>query len=163
MPAGIMATVKTRVLIISDTHCAPLAQQNDGRQPFAPFKAPLPKADVLIHCGDLTMTGLEAEYHKTLDMLAQIDAPVKLVIPGNHDLSLDRDFVFSHAEKDSLSEPEAQAKVNKARDLWTAPEGRAQKDGITYLVEGVHQIDLPNGARVTIYASPYTPEFYDWG
>ncbi|KAK4507155.1 hypothetical protein PRZ48_000889 [Zasmidium cellare] len=158
-----MATVKTRVLIISDTHCAPLAEQDEGRQPFAPFKAPLPKADVLIHCGDLTMTGLEKEYHKTLDMLAQIDAPVKLVIPGNHDLSLDRDFVFSHAERDSKSEAEAQAKVDKARELWTSADGRAQKEGITYLTEGVHQIDLPNGASVTIYASPYTPEFYDWG
>lgn len=158
MPARIMATVKTRVLIISDTHCAPLAE-GDGH----PFKAPLPKADVLIHCGDLTMTGQETEYHQTLDMLAKIDAPVKFVIAGNHDLSLDRDFVFSHAERDKLSEAEAHAKVDKARELWTSPDGRAQREGVTYLQEGVHQIDLPNGARVTIYASPYTPEFYDWG
>jgi hypothetical protein len=33
---------------------------------------------------------------------------------------------------------------------------------VTYLDEGVHQISLPNGAVANIYASPYTPEFWDW-
>lgn len=69
------SAVKTRVLIISDTHNAPLHPRDDDI-PTAPFKAPLPSADLLIHCGDLTMTGQLDEYHKTLDMLALIDAPV---------------------------------------------------------------------------------------
>jgi hypothetical protein len=68
-------TIKTRILIISDTHNAPLSSKEDG-EPTAPFKSPLPSADLLIHCGDLTMTGELHEYHKTLDMLAEIDAPV---------------------------------------------------------------------------------------
>ena len=78
-------TVKTRVLIISDTHCAPLTH-DDGSVEMSksPFTAPLPKADLLIHCGDLTQTGLMSEYLETLDMLQAIDAPVKLVIAGNH-------------------------------------------------------------------------------
>lgn len=86
-PATKMAsnTVKTRVLIISDTHCASLSQE-DGNVEMSksPFTAPLPKADLLIHCGDLTQTGLMSEYLETLDMLQAIDAPVKLVIAGNH-------------------------------------------------------------------------------
>jgi predicted phosphodiesterase len=69
------STVKTRVLIISDTHNAPLSSREDAN-PTAPFKSPLPSADLLIHCGDLTMTGQLHEYHRTLDMLAEIDAPV---------------------------------------------------------------------------------------
>jgi predicted phosphodiesterase len=69
------STIKTRVLIISDTHNAPLSRRN-GAEPTAPFKSPLPSADLLIHCGDLTMTGQLDEYHRTLDMLAEIDAPV---------------------------------------------------------------------------------------
>jgi len=68
-------TIKTRILIISDTHNAPLSSKEHG-EPTAPFKSPLPSADLLIHCGDLTMTGELHEYHKTLDMLAEIDAPV---------------------------------------------------------------------------------------
>ena len=69
------STVKTRVLVISDTHNAPLSSGNNA-DPIAPFKSPLPSADLLIHCGDLTMTGELDEYHKTLDMLLEIDAPV---------------------------------------------------------------------------------------
>ena len=69
------STIKTRILIISDTHNAPLSSKEHG-EPTPPFKAPLPSADLLIHCGDLTMTGELHEYHKTLDMLAEIDAPV---------------------------------------------------------------------------------------
>ncbi|KAL1585687.1 hypothetical protein WHR41_05957 [Cladosporium halotolerans] len=161
-------TIKTRVLIISDTHNAPLSEKGDGK-PIAPFKSPLPSADLLIHCGDLTMTGQQDEYHRTLDMLSEISAPVKLVIAGNHDLSLDRDFVSSHRTHDpqrrqppSMSEEDADARVNAARDLWTAPDGRAKQEGVTYLDEGLHTIPLPNGAVATVYASPYTPEFWDW-
>jgi predicted MPP superfamily phosphohydrolase len=78
--------VKTRILVISDTHSAS-PDQNAGENDIA-FRPPLPKADVLLHCGDLTMMGLLHEYEKTLDMLESIDADLKLVIAGNHDISL---------------------------------------------------------------------------
>lgn len=61
-----------------------------------------------------------------------------------------------------MSGEQANARVNAARDLWTAANGRAKMEGVTYLDEGVHQIPLPNGAVVNVYASPYTPEFWDW-
>jgi hypothetical protein len=80
------SSVKTRFLIISDTHSAS-PDQNAGDDGFA-FRPPLPKADVLLHCGDLTMLGLLHEYEKTLDMLESIDAGLKLIIAGNHDISL---------------------------------------------------------------------------
>ncbi|EMC95045.1 hypothetical protein BAUCODRAFT_110250 [Baudoinia panamericana UAMH 10762] len=157
------ATVKTRLLIISDTHCAALrADDGSEKHPRPPFEAPLPSADVLIHCGDMTMTGEMDEYHQTLDMIREIDAPVKLVIAGNHDLSLDRDYIFNHLAKEGLIEEHAAFKVKQARDLWTASNGRAKTEGITFLDEGVHNIDLPNGAHLVAFASPYTPEFWDW-
>lgn len=163
-------TVKTRVLIISDTHCAPLSKRDGKGKPlYPPFKAPLPSADLLIHCGDLTYCGHLNEYRESLDMLKEIDAPVKLVIAGNHDLSLDKDFVFSHIGKRKSgwktveSRQAAETVVKQARDLWLAPDGRARMEGVTLLEEGVHEIDLPNGARINIYASPYTPEFHDFG
>lgn len=153
------STVKTRVLIISDTHCAPLK----GKNVLAPFVAPLPKADLLIHCGDLTYRGLLEEYHNTLDMLKTIDAPVKLVIAGNHDLTLDRDFVYGHSKVYDNNEKLQDDLVQKAHDLWRSPNGRAKQEGVTILNEGVHAVTLPNGAQLTVYASPYTPEFCDWG
>jgi predicted phosphodiesterase len=69
--------VKTRVLIISDTHLASLRPRDDQPQrPTPPFEAPLPAADVLIHCGDLTYTGDFKQFEQTLDMLKDIEAPV---------------------------------------------------------------------------------------
>lgn len=154
----------TRVLIISDTHRAPLQQNDTQPAPTPPFIADLPQADLLIHCGDLTMMGGIEEYHDTLDMLKLIKAPVKLVIAGNHDLTLDRDFMLSHVKhKAGGSHQLAEMTILQERDLWTSPEQRAVQEGVTFLDEGHHQIDLPNGATVSVYASPYTPEFCDWG
>ncbi|QIW97940.1 hypothetical protein AMS68_003458 [Peltaster fructicola] len=114
------------------------------------------------------MTGKAEEYHKTLDMLKQIDAPVKIVIAGNHDLSLDREFVLSHTDdqydnrQPLMSAEQAQQRWQDVREIWTSPKGRAKQEGVTFLDEGVHLITLANGASVNVYASPYTPEFCDW-
>lgn len=156
------ASIKTRVLIISDTHCAGLSKHGHA-QPRPPFIFPLPKADVLIHCGDLTHEGTIEQYNRTLNMLKEIDAPVKLVIAGNHDLTLDREFVMGHLKRDKLTKEEGESRWQQARALWTAPNGRAVLEGVTFLDEGHHQITLPNGAKLKVYATPYTPEFYDWG
>ena len=165
-------TVKTRILMISDTHCAALnSQSEDDETDALPFTMPLPAADLLIHCGDLTHNGALEQYNQTLDMLRNIDAPVKLVIAGNHDMSLDRDFVLSHLGRLGAmgnwrrikTKDEAESIVKQTRGLWTASDVRAMTEGVRFLDEGVHQIDLPNGARVNVYASPYTPEFCDYG
>lgn len=165
-------TVKTRVLIISDTHCAGLSDHSlRDEHERLPFSLPLPSADLLIHCGDLTYTGKIHEYENSLDMIKQIDAPVKLVIAGNHDMSLDKNFVYDHVGRSGAmgawrrinDNNMAEATWKEARDLWTAPDAQAKRQGVTFLDEGTHQIDLPNGARVNVYASPYTPSFCDWG
>jgi 3',5'-cyclic AMP phosphodiesterase CpdA len=80
------SNITTRFLVISDTHSAS-PEQNVAKDDIA-FRPPLPKADVLLHCGDLTMIGHLHEYEKTLTMLEGIDADLKLVIAGNHDISL---------------------------------------------------------------------------
>lgn len=145
--------IKTRFLIISDTHSSDPKQ---NAQTDAPFRPPLPKADVLLHCGDLTMVGLLDEYERTLDMLESIDADLKLVIAGNHDISLDETYynrkgAYMQGKRHEADMP------RKAREMWTGP--RAQKAGVTYLDEGTHIFILKNGARLGVYASPYQPEF----
>lgn len=86
--------IRTRLLIISDTH---------GKRPFDPtthpeeartygFHRPLPRADVAVHCGDLTIRSDVEEYQATFDMMREVDAPLKLVMPGNHDCSMDVGF-----------------------------------------------------------------------
>jgi 3',5'-cyclic AMP phosphodiesterase CpdA len=126
---------------------------------------------VLIHCGDLTYIGQMDEYHQALDMLKEIDADVKLAIAGNHDLSLDKDFILSHRGRDrkphtkqfnGLTEEEAKHRHKEAIDLWTAENGRAQTEGVRFLTEGLHRVELPNGSTLKLYVSQYTPEFCDW-
>ena len=38
----------------------------------------------------------------------------------------------------------------------------AKTAGVTYLTEGLHEFELSNGARFTIYASPWQPLFMNW-
>jgi len=76
-------TCKTRFLIISDTHNQELFPPTDKKHAF---RDPLPECDVLLHCGDLTMTGEFAEYESQIRLMSSIKAQLKLVIAGNHDL-----------------------------------------------------------------------------
>ncbi|THX11180.1 Metallo-dependent phosphatase [Aureobasidium pullulans] len=146
-------TVKTRILIISDTHSTPLQPTTSPN----PFRQPLPSADILIHCGDLTMKGLTSEYHKTLDLLASIDAPIKLVIAGNHDRTLDKTWMEKH--QNHLWDGET---YEEAREVWFGEKGRARREGVVMLEEGVHEVPLENGGVLTLYTSQYQPEFCDW-
>lgn len=89
------STTRTRLLIISDTHGhALLDPAHDGTEASHQygFRRPLPPADIALHCGDLTLRSTPKELETTLNLMREIDAPLKLVIPGNHDMSLDLKF-----------------------------------------------------------------------
>ena len=62
------ATVKTRLLIISDTHGMDLDLAD----------IPFQRADIAIHCGDLTEGSKLNEFRTTIKILKDIDAPLKL-------------------------------------------------------------------------------------
>lgn len=89
-------------------------------------------------------------------------AELKIVIPGNHDLSLDSKYYYGplgerhrHRRGDNPSEtPES------IRAMYTSPE--AVESGIVYLEEGIRTFNLRGGQKFTVYASAYTPEFCGW-
>lgn len=87
--------IKTRILIMSDTHSALPDPDSDY-----PFAKPLPKADIAIHCGDLTSTGKLHQHDRALTLLKALPAPLKIVIPGNHDLTLDSEYCSNHEDWD---------------------------------------------------------------
>ena len=73
------AEKRTRFVVISDTHNA-----HDQL-------GPLPDADVLLHCGDMTYRGTAAEltdFNRWLGEQRHIQT--RLVIAGNHDIGLDK-------------------------------------------------------------------------
>ena len=149
-----MSTVSTRFLVISDTHNFQFGDETEVR---GEFQHPAPKADVLLHCGDLTQVGGLPSYKSLLKFLGKIDAELKLVIAGNHDLDLDGRYWDTHLdeEHDDPKQHEKAVEIMKGN--------LAKEAGVTYLEEGLSTFTLKNGAKFTIYTSPYTPEFCDWG
>lgn len=183
-----MATVgiKTRICMISDTHTCP---PNPAQVKNNPYRFPLPKSDVLLHAGDLTKVGYSSEHETTVSMLKAADAELKLVIAGNHDITLDEEYFTSFGyrrhrkpirlgtsetplaeDKNSLmqtiragAEPaleDMKTYVRHVKDLYTNQSARDA--GIRYLEEGTHTFVLSTGAKLTVYASPYQPEFCHW-
>lgn len=149
--------IKTRFLILSDTHSA---LPDPDNQPDLHFSKPFPPADVAIHCGDLTSTGKIEEHRRALQLLKSLTAPLKLVIPGNHDLTLDREYCKEHPLLHGWTRPHYEQDLKEAYALYTNEE--AKQAGIIYLVHGSHTLTLPNAAKLTVFVSSYTPEFYDW-
>ncbi|KAL3417712.1 hypothetical protein PVAG01_10722 [Phlyctema vagabunda] len=140
----VRTSVPTRFLILSDTHNF----QFNENKPWS-LRRPVPKADVALHCGDLTNSGGSSNYRRAVDMMAEIDAELKIVIAGNHDRSLD--------EEHWIRSGGTSADTAEGLHIMTGPYAAAA--GVTYLVEGTKSFILSNGATFTIYTSPYTPEF----
>ena len=81
-------TKKIRFLLLSDTH---------GTWPFSSTK-PTAKVDVLLHCGDLTQVGGLPSFKRAMGDIKSVDAELKLVVAGNHDLELDETWVRENME-----------------------------------------------------------------
>ncbi|KAK5787869.1 hypothetical protein VI817_010366 [Penicillium citrinum] len=180
------AGIKTRICMISDTHTTiPYAASEKKHA----FRNPLPEADILLHAGDLTKVGYRTEHEETVAMLKAAPAELKLVIAGNHDITLDEEYFLRRGyrrhrktayfgsndiplEQDEKSRldvirngtvphsNELKAYVHSNKDLYTNESARAA--GIRYLEEGIHTFTLSSGAKFTVYASPYQPEFCGW-
>ena len=149
-----MASVKTRLLIVSDTHGLGFNSEN------RPFKS----AVVALHCGDLTDGSKLEEFRTTIQLLKDLDAPLKLAIAGNHDFTMDIPaFERKVAEASPPLDPTLVAKEyglpEEARQLFS----QARDAGIVFLDEGTHHFKLKNGATLRIYASPFTPSQGQWG
>jgi len=147
-------SVKTRFLILSDTH---------GIE-FGPEDRPSQHVDVAIHCGDLTEESKLDEYLASIRLLKDLHAPLKLVIAGNHDFTIDIPaFREKVAEVRPSLDPDLVKKVygdhGEARKILED----ARSAGVIFLDEGSHRFILENGAILNVYASPWTPALGDWG
>jgi Icc-related predicted phosphoesterase len=180
------AGIKTRICMISDTHTT--SPYSSSRKDHA-YRSPLPEADILLHSGDLTKVGYRTEHEETIAMFKAAPAELKLVIAGNHDITLDEEYFLRTGyrkhrrteyfgtkdiplHKDEQDRLEAiregtipppaklQAYIRDIKDLYTNESARAA--GIRYLDEGIHTFTLRSGATFTVYASPYQPEFCNW-
>lgn len=108
-------TSKTRIVCLSDTHSS--------------YNFVLPPAEILIHAGDFTRKGELAEIETFLDWLKSLsDFRLKLIVAGNHDITLDR-FFYQHNWKRFHKEKENNEKIEQ---LFSDPKLRTDF-GIVYL------------------------------
>jgi len=112
-----MLYIATRVLVLSDTHGEALQQLVTT------------SADVAIHCGDITEES-RLDGFAAITMLRAIDTPVKLVIAGNHDFTLD-DKAFSNTRREISGTIDGPAlkrihgNLGEAKALFDAEETKA--------------------------------------
>ena len=148
-------TIPTTFLILSDTHNFDFADTSEGPRPL---QLPTPPVDVLLHCGDLTQVGGVYSFKRALKMLGSMEAELKLVIAGNHDLELDQHYWAAQMDEDGV--PEDPGDHRLAMKTMTGP--LADKAGVSFLSEGTHLFTLKNGASLIIYVSPFSPGFGNW-
>ncbi|TVY51731.1 putative rhamnogalacturonate lyase C [Lachnellula cervina] len=137
---------KTRFVCISDTHNA---------TPGGAFQ--LPKGDVLLHCGDMTNQGSFSELQKTLKWIEEADFEVKIVVAGNHDITLDTEFYNQYGSYFHNQEPQDPAKCIQLIQ---------QSPSIIWLKHEAAIINLssPAGPQTTfkVFGSPYSPAKDRW-
>ncbi|KAK4114857.1 Metallo-dependent phosphatase [Canariomyces notabilis] len=135
-------TRRTRIVCISDTHNSTVR---------------LPKGDVLIHAGDLTNQGTYSELSSAVEWLEKAPYEAKIVIAGNHDITLDRVFYSEHGSTFHNQNPQDPAKCLSL--LTSSPF-------ITYLQHSSATIRLTHpkgpGTEFTIFGSPYSPRHGTW-
>ncbi|KAJ4360773.1 uncharacterized protein N0V89_001340 [Didymosphaeria variabile] len=148
MTTAMRKTRKTRIVCISDTH---------NQTPK------LPQGDVLIHAGDMTKQGSRHELEKTVRWLEAADFEAKIVVAGNHDMTLDAPFFEQHNTRIGSSHPR-----------W--PDTRSSEDNKRLLAESTSITYLENEAATIylnakdgphtcfkVYGSPNVPNNRDWG
>ncbi|KAM0421904.1 hypothetical protein ACHAPD_000343 [Fusarium lateritium] len=144
-------SINTRILILSDTHA----------QRFPPGMEPLQRADVAIHCGDMTNEFKLKDYREAIQLLENINAPLKIVIAGNHEFSLD-DTAYKHKIEETCRIQQEDISKDIMAEFGEFGEAKklllqARDKGIIFLEEGTHKLQLPNSATLKLYVSPYTP------
>lgn len=139
-----VSTQTIRCIVLSDTH--------DLEDAFPDSAA---KADVVLHCGDMTQIGGLSNYRRVLEQIQALkrhaDAELALVIAGNHDVFLDPAWWAENLIEDE-DDPEEPLQAKALFD-------QAKSDNVHLLDEGTHTFTLRDGRTFTIFASPYTPAF----
>ncbi|KAG5980069.1 hypothetical protein E4U55_004431 [Claviceps digitariae] len=139
------AVHRTRIVCISDTHNCTVK---------------LPEGDVLIHAGDLTNQGSFSEISRAVKWLEEADFQAKIVIAGNHDITLDETFYSQHGHAFHNNSKTPQSS-EECLNLFSASRS------ITYLnhESATIRLDSAKGApltQFTVFGSPYSPRYGQW-
>jgi len=130
----------SRWVCISDTHGAHCRMTHS-----------IPEGDVLIHAGDFTRRGSIAEIKEFCEWMTSLPHKYKIVIAGNHELTLDPTFD---------GEENYYKRFYSSKGVDDGNEGRQiirSCNGFTYLEDASIQV-----LGYNVYGSPWQPEFCNW-
>jgi len=135
----------TRFVCISDTHSRIFA---------------VPPGDVLLHGGDLTNVGTYEDFEKTVRWLESMPHTKKIIIAGNHDITLHQQDGWYNA---NFHRWHRMGKED-VRDIRTLLLGKTAKEaGLVYLEDQKYEFQVKEGGRVwSVYGSPWSPWFFEW-
>lgn len=115
---------------------------------------------MVLHCGDLTKESKPTEYRRAIQQLMAIEAPLKIVIHGPNDITLDECTYLGLMENPESHGPEYDIRRMQRRvefDEVLRMFRAAAEDGITlFHKRGTHRIALPNGGLLSIHVRPYS-------
>ncbi|KAF8333430.1 Metallo-dependent phosphatase-like protein [Cantharellus anzutake] len=138
-PAG-----TTRFICISDTHS----------QTF-----PVPEGDVLLHSGDLSGHGRLEDLVITLDWLETLPHKIKIIIAGNHDLVLHKEWYEEH--KHELKRKNCHMEDPDKAIAFV--RSKAESKGIIYLEDELYKFRLDEGRKEwSVWGSPWSRKFGNW-
>jgi predicted MPP superfamily phosphohydrolase len=163
-----------RIVIISDTHSmhARMATVRAvllyysrivfGFHQHHAFLQPLPAGDILVHCGDMTDTGKATEISSFLEWFASHPHPHKVMIAGNHDVTLDERYYASSWQR-FHTERCNNLILEETSDGFVPPPTSARS---LFYGNGRGIIALENAAvcirGLQFWGSPFSAEFCKW-
>lgn len=144
-----------RFVVISDTHSTEPENVPDG--------------DVLLHSGDLTKLGSHDEVKAALDWIVSLPHPIKVIIAGNHDFSLDYtdDRKWYTGRGVELHSEFRYPKSDPALSFEALKDARRKNKGQLIYLENQGATFSVDRAPVShkqwkVWGSPWTPEFGSW-
>jgi Icc-related predicted phosphoesterase len=144
-----------RIVCISDTHSMEMRGHIS-----------VPEGDVLIHAGDFSSTGRLEECQSFRNWMNSLPHKQKIIIAGNHDITMQKDYYAQHGAKMfhprffSNASFDVNEYATRSRDIVATGS-----TGYTYLEDSECKLVDPNTTTETalsVYGSPWQPEFYDW-
>ena len=122
----------------------------------------MPAGDILVHCGDMTNTGTATEIQSFVNWFASHPHPHKVMIAGNHDITLDERF-YARKWNRFHSERCDQLVQEETSDGFVRPSTSCRA---LFYRKDCPIIALENSGAcirgLQFWGSPYSPEFCDW-
>ncbi|XP_061166907.1 metallophosphoesterase MPPED2-like isoform X1 [Saccostrea echinata] len=139
-PITLVTPDKIRFVCISDTH---------GKIERSGLR--MPPGDVLLHAGDFTMKGQLTEIEKFNSYLGFLPYKLKILVAGNHDLTLDEELSDSTLRSFGLQHSEIESYL-KSRGLKSVKE---MLTNAVYLLDSSVSI-----CGIKLYGAPWSPKHF---